>query len=862
MTSSTHSPKNNDKIGDEPSEFRVAQARFWLWIQLTREAFDAKKFLQVCGAISLSVVALTVSKFFFSRYAAPHVARLAWKRISSVSLIPIMVHVFRRTKRFQMLGLALALLQFNKHIFVRVLRLGNSNNNGDDDIRSNERRVTIDVAEEKQHSNPNISLGYLASHIAWLRSIASSRAALAREFVAQKKLVFHDVLQRQVQQQVDKALDKLQGRLKLSVKDRDMPKFVRRGIDETVDMMMPDIRYEVQRKTGEYVTYFSPLSPLRNLPRSSTGKVLEMNLQRRKEAQTARRFLLKHSLRKQMQTRLKAGAAETPIRSFLTGSRGMPRLKSITPVPFTSNEKPGKPENISFSSRLQTILITTPKIVLRSTQRIVSSVFKKNKEEDTAPLGEKEMSKIRVNFDLDRHKPIVFWWDLWNENECDVQYSGMRLHLARSRAYILYTLSPYDKSMWRCFKDPMWWLLSFIGVVPVVGPFWWFILFFLKDMSDEHQVCDFIVGFQTIRFCGQGVSAALMGCFRYYLCANRQQNNCDEYGPSSSNIDMILFCTQLLFVWRAFSLLHFTSRMPRFSDYSHNLNKIIRPVSPTSPSGRNRNRSNKSKNRRVTRRYNGGKNVEKKSETVEIENQAKSKFHFVTSLFFRNKSLSDFKKTIVKGERRKAKRGGRLPQMLFYDTIIVVLSLLLVIITYIAGHTFDIVEWQLNATLYWIKVFYGLLCFPFVFFKLPVLERFLLHTSKTGYDELGYTLPVVKNLFMEEEEVEEQEIEEKNQKKEGETLKNENTETEKTFLSPHQVNECITPPIKLRKVPKARRRIFEDFETKENKKEILKKRKKKKKEEGRISFVGKKTQNATIRNVSVLELKKLAKKYD
>ena len=47
----------------------------------------------------------------------------------------------------------------------------------------------------------------------------------------------------------------------------------------------------------------------------------------------------------------------------------------------------------------------------------------------------------------------------------------------------------------------------------------------------------------------------------------------------------------------------------------------------------------------------------------------------------------------------------------------------------------------LRLSLFWIRTCHGLLCCPYLLFKLPVLDTLLTHARKTGYDELGHTVP-------------------------------------------------------------------------------------------------------------------------
>lgn len=94
------------------------------------------------------------------------------------------------------------------------------------------------------------------------------------------------------------------------------------------------------------------------------------------------------------------------------------------------------------------------------------------------------------------------------------------------RAFILYNMFPYDKSMWKCFKNPYWYLFNCIGVLPVVGQIWWLFLFLVKDKTDEHQLCEFIIGFKVSQFMSLGLVATLTGVFRYIRCTTAAISTC------------------------------------------------------------------------------------------------------------------------------------------------------------------------------------------------------------------------------------------------------------------------------------------------------------------------------------------------
>jgi len=110
-------------------------------------------------------------------------------------------------------------------------------------------------------------------------------------------------------------------------------------------------------------------------------------------------------------------------------------------------------------------------------------------------------------------------------------------------------------------------------------------------------------------------------------------------------------------------------------------------------------------------------------------------------------------------------RGGRLMRLFWFDTVVVGLMVFLIVVVLLlheenvafiraaAGFPGDATStsvasedkftglhgWQVQATLYWIRTLYGLLAFPFVVFKLPLMGGLLTRAKQTGYDQRGRT---------------------------------------------------------------------------------------------------------------------------
>lgn len=74
-----------------------------------------------------------------------------------------------------------------------------------------------------------------------------------------------------------------------------------------------------------------------------------------------------------------------------------------------------------------------------------------------------------------------------------------------------------------------------------------------------------------------------------------------------------------------------------------------------------------------------------------------------------------------------------------YETIcLAIISLLSCVILW-----YPFANWQRRALFYWLRTTYGVMSFPFLIFKVPVLTTILLHTKRMGYNEHGDTVCAV-----------------------------------------------------------------------------------------------------------------------
>ena len=79
--------------------------------------------------------------------------------------------------------------------------------------------------------------------------------------------------------------------------------------------------------------------------------------------------------------------------------------------------------------------------------------------------------------------------------------------------------------------------------------------------------------------------------------------------------------------------------------------------------------------------------------------------------------VEDMERVHQKLEFRK--RGGRLVDMFAWESFC---TLLITFLAIVAIFVFDSNSWQIRATFFWLKTLFGLLSFPFLFFKIPLLS--------------------------------------------------------------------------------------------------------------------------------------------
>ena len=100
--------------------------------------------------------------------------------------------------------------------------------------------------------------------------------------------------------------------------------------------------------------------------------------------------------------------------------------------------------------------------------------------------------------------------------------------------------------------------------------------------------------------------------------------------------------------------------------------------------------------------------------------------------------------------KAKAGTGGKVPLFLYYDLYVVLLCIVVfAIITPICyGFFLDFSSHAWWTSLYFFRIFYGILSFPFLVFNLPVIGALLHGAKMTGYDRSGALVPQLTSALL------------------------------------------------------------------------------------------------------------------
>mmetsp|Transcript_156003 Transcript_156003/g.500250 ORF Transcript_156003/g.500250 Transcript_156003/m.500250 type:complete len:453 (+) Transcript_156003:105-1463(+) len=275
------------------------------------------------------------------------------------------------------------------------------------------------------------------------------------------------------------------------------------------------------------------------------------------------------------------------------------------------------------------------------------------------------------------------------------------------RAFCLYRIKPFDRSIFGQIKDPVFWFFTILSLFTGYGIRIWFFAFVLMLIvtgcpADEFQLVSYILGFKGSQFISSGIIQACIAAVRYYMCVHPGgTHTCDVDGPGARE-DIVSglsdFLGSCILTWVAFFFLPCSGRSAG--------SRVVGEATPAAGAS-------------------GG------------EQQAGC---------FGNKTYD-------------LSKGGRLTGLLGWDITAFLLSCCFAYFlmyvdsahlrpggekttsTNFAAILDDVWKWQGHTAIFWARVFYAMLCFPFMVFLIPGLNSILTHTTATGYNRNGACVP-------------------------------------------------------------------------------------------------------------------------
>lgn len=249
------------------------------------------------------------------------------------------------------------------------------------------------------------------------------------------------------------------------------------------------------------------------------------------------------------------------------------------------------------------------------------------------------------------------------------------------RAFFRYHLYPFDKTIWRILRDPVWWVFTLISLVPVHGisPVIFLFRFLIIDKSDEFQLIQFILSFKGMQFITQGIIRSITGYVAFVGCvtapAAEDQHECEGSGPGvygkAGIAGLAGYLLTCILVWISFALLRCAT------------------------------------------------------------GKGRAKLHGVLAESALN-------------ERVTGQKGGLLVYFLWWDIFVLLVCVGVCAWVMTTRPEFSLDDWAFSHVAFAAQIVHGLMSAPFFFFTLPGLARVLTHSQPTAYDRHGRCVPPKK----------------------------------------------------------------------------------------------------------------------
>lgn len=271
------------------------------------------------------------------------------------------------------------------------------------------------------------------------------------------------------------------------------------------------------------------------------------------------------------------------------------------------------------------------------------------------------------------------------------------LHPHWWRARVLYHFIPFDKSIFGQFKDPCFWILTWVSCYPTYGLrciFFTILLFALivPCPPDEYQITRYILRLKGSQFV-TGIVLAVTATSKFFMCIHPDgTHTCDVAGPGvevTMAENVIDYGGSCILVWVALVTLQFTSAGTRELTIGGTRELVDDEETPV-------------------------------VEAISTKNRIAPLLGWDLFAFLLSLGLLYFLACVDTAHLRP---GGQ------EATLAAAID--------VTANLQDVRGPEFLTRIYLVRIVYALLSLPFMLFQIPVLGSMLTHTSPTGFNKNG-----------------------------------------------------------------------------------------------------------------------------
>lgn len=279
---------------------------------------------------------------------------------------------------------------------------------------------------------------------------------------------------------------------------------------------------------------------------------------------------------------------------------------------------------------------------------------------------------------------------------------------SRLRAYLRYSLLPYNKRRFGVMKSPVWIVFQLFTITPIAGiaPIMYTLLFLVIDKRDRYQLVLFICAFKQMSFFTQGLLRNLYGFFLYFACVTS------------------------------------VALTPRELVVGASQNTLLAMGFPFETAGHPSLERDEAKEHRCMDFGPGRAVIYPLAVSGVFLEVAICWTAFLLVPFAKEKGRTDLQSAFIGDEHREeddaVDKFRYMRALLFYDLCMFLFCATLFTVVCV-GNSWTFGDWPARQLFFGCQILYGFSSFPFFLFGLPGVNMLLSRAKPTLYDERGVT---------------------------------------------------------------------------------------------------------------------------